>query len=133
MNANTVSACRQARLTIATLAVRAAAMSACLLAGACASLQPTHTGFLNDYESLRPNTAQPSEGAFRKSGLDLGHYRAFMIKWHLGNVANLHAAQETVELLQALRPVRVRLVLVPNFNPLLELVDRRNLGERLEL
>lgn len=79
MNANTVSAFRQARLTIATIAARTAAMSACLITGACASLQPTHTGFLNDYESLRPNTAQPSEGAFRKSGLDLGHYRAFMI------------------------------------------------------
>ena len=79
MNANTVSAFRQARLTIATIAARTAAMSACLITGACASLQPTHTGFLNDYESLRPNTAQPSEGAFRKSGLDLGHYHAFMI------------------------------------------------------
>jgi hypothetical protein len=79
MNANTMSASRQARLTTATIAARAAAVSACLLSAACASLQPTHTGFLSDYDSMQPNTAQPSEGAFRKSGLEVGHYRAFMI------------------------------------------------------
>jgi hypothetical protein len=34
---------------------------------------------LNDYESLHPSDAHRKEGAFRKPGLDLGRYQAFML------------------------------------------------------
>jgi len=80
MNAITQSFSPRVRSTIAAQVVRAATAGACLLLGACASLKPTHTGFLQDYDSMHPSETQSDEGAFRKSGLDVSHYHAFMVE-----------------------------------------------------
>jgi hypothetical protein len=76
---NTIARSVRTRLGLAAKTMRATAVSACVLLGACASLQPTHTGFLNDYESLHQDGSQPNQGSFRESGLDVGRYRAFMV------------------------------------------------------
>ena len=61
-------------------ASRAAAVAATLVLGACASLQPTQSGFLADYKSLHPSADHRQGAVFREPGLDTQRYSAFLLE-----------------------------------------------------
>ncbi len=45
----------------------------------CASLAPTQTGFLTNYDAIQPTRTYPYNPNFRKPGLRSAAYRAFMV------------------------------------------------------
>jgi Protein of unknown function (DUF3313) len=60
--------------------LRACMLAAPFLLGACASLKPTQSGFLTDYDRLQTTTHHPSEPSYRYSGLDIKRYSAFLLE-----------------------------------------------------